>query len=72
MREIRDKKGGGIAVIWNKNDALKAEEIVSNHSDILTSETNIGDCSFYIMVVYISTNDDNRNFISYKELAKFF
>ena len=71
MRETKDKKGGGIALIWNKNDAPKVEEIVSSHSDILVSKINIGDCSFYIIVVYMSTNDDNRNCILYKELGKF-
>ena len=61
IRLLNDKKGGGISIIWNKNNKFKLEEIPSTHSDVLITNVSLGSCSFRMIIIYASTNDENRN-----------
>ena len=70
MRNIKEKKGGGLMLLWNKNNGIKIEKIDTNHSDILLAFVEIGKCSFYLLLVYMATNDDLINIQIYKEVYK--
>ena len=63
MRSTNDWKGGGISIFQNKNTNIKVEENLTNHSDLIASKINIGNCTFNIVVAYMSTNDHQRNCI---------
>ena len=67
MRKLDDKKGGGLMIIWN-NTRFTLEKIDTKHPDLLASSCLIGNLSFTIILVYISTNDNKRNDIIYGEL----
>ena len=68
-RSSIEKKGGGLMILWKNNGGLTITEIETDHSDILMAQIKAGKFKFYIILVYISTNDDCRNNIIYKLLT---
>ena len=70
LRSPEDKKGGGLAILWDKNGKIKIEEIEYKHPDILISLIEIGNFSFKLVLVYLDTNDKNRNANIYQHLNK--
>ena len=70
MRDISDKKGGGFMIAW-KDSVIDIEEIECSNSDILIANVTVGDTTFYSILVYVSTNDNLRNNILYKEIKRY-
>ena len=64
----KDKKGGGISILYKKNEDIEVEEITSIHPDIFVGKVKIGNYNFKVIVTYISTNDFNRNNVIYNEI----
>ena len=42
MREINDKRGGGIMLIWKRSERKRIEEIKTKHSHIVLNKLYIG------------------------------
>ena len=61
MRALNDKKGGGLMVVYKPSNLLKIKEVMCGHDDILVVECKYVDISFKIILVYMSTDDGNRN-----------
>jgi len=71
MRNISDKKGGGLLIIW-KDENLMFEEIIFQNPDILAVNININKQHFILILVYVASNDDKRNILIYKDLEKLY
>ena len=52
MRDISDKKGGGLAIYWKANPCVEITEIYDIHPDILFCEVKIVQNIFKILLVY--------------------
>ena len=61
IREINDKKGGGLMMVWQAKLELISKEITSKFKDILVTEINIGRYKFISILVYMSVNDFKLN-----------
>ena len=68
MRNISDKKGGGLLIIWN-DENLIFEEITMQNPDILVTHIMVNKQHFILILVYVASNDDKRNI---KDLEKLF
>ena len=68
FREIGDKKGGGFMILWKDKINRRMIEIKTKHSDIMLIKFHEGVNVFYMLVVYMATNDNSRNKIILAEL----
>ena len=60
-REINDKKGGGLMMLWKSDLEMKSRELSTKFKDILIAENNIGRYKFYSILVYMSVTDFKLN-----------
>ena len=70
MRDITDRKGGGLMTVWRENSNINIEEIKTKHRDIMMIKCNMGKKEFFCVIIYMSTNDLERNLIIKKELVE--
>ena len=68
MRSIKDRKGGGLQILWKENDDLLIEEVKTDAIDLMMINVKLGDIDFSLILVYFSTNDDYRNEKMTKEI----
>ena len=61
MRLKNDRKGGGIMILWKKQDNFNIKEIKTKNVDLMMIEYEINSDRIYVVVVYMSTNDNLRN-----------
>ena len=71
MRDVSDKKGGGILTIWRKSQSIKIDMIKSSSPDFMICTVSINQISFILLVIYAATNDVSRNDVLYKEIFSF-
>jgi len=70
MRELKDKKGGGLMILYRKDDLLKMEisQRETTNSDILAVKVVVGCLKVLIALVYIDVKDKERNLKIYEDL----
>ena len=72
MREHKDKKGGGLLILFQKSSGIKITEMEAKHRDILHALVEIGTASFHLLLVYLSVinkpEDKSRNNVIRKEI----
>ena len=61
MREVQDRKGGGIMVLYRKNKKILMHKQESKLKDYLFIKGNLCGLSISIIVVYFSVHDKERN-----------
>ena len=61
MRNIEDRKGGGLMIMWKKSCQITIRKVENTHPDIMITECSIEQASFIIILVYMSVNDRERN-----------
>ena len=59
-REDRDKKGGGLLIVYQPKKNISIEKIDSKNADILISKVIISRFKFKIYLVYLASNDFER------------
>ncbi len=57
MREIKDKKGGGIMMLYKESKGLKFKKIISQSNDLLHVKGEMWGWNIRIIIVYFSVND---------------
>ena len=68
MREINDKKGGGISVIMHRKDKVELNQKECADPDIMRLEVNIGAILMNIIVIYVDCKENNRMERAYQNL----
>ena len=66
MRNLSDRKGGGMEILWIENENIEIEEIECKLSDLLCINVRVHNLRFKALLIYLSTNDNCRN----RELIK--
>ena len=65
MREFKDKKGGGLLILFKKNGGIKMTKMETRHRDILHTRVEIANATFHLVLVYLSVvntvADKDRN-----------
>ena len=61
IRDLSDKKGGGLMMIWKSDIDMESRELPTKFKDILFTENIIGTYKFYSILVYMSVTDFNLN-----------
>lgn len=63
MRELNDKKGGGLCILWKEQEHVSLQEINTTHSDLLVVRARFRGMDFVAVLVYFSTgaNAGERN-----------
>ena len=59
MRNLKDKKGGGIMLLYNKKNHI--EKLDSGHSDVLYVNSNVNNLNFKMITTYLDVKDINKN-----------
>ena len=72
MREMDDKKGGGISFLSTLNDKYNYVQTKkeNNCRDILQIAIKINDFEFFLFIIYVDIKEESRNISLYKELDK--
>ena len=70
MRLKNDRKRGGIMILWKKQDNVNIKEIKTKNVDLMMIEYEINSDRIYVVVVYMSTNDNLRNEEIKKEIEE--
>lgn len=60
-RNINDRNGGGLCILYRKTGDLMLEKINTKHSDILQVKCTQRSVCYFLILVYMSTNDQERN-----------
>ena len=60
-RDLSDKKGGGLMMLWKSDIDMKSRELPTKSGDILFTENMIGSYKFYSILVYMSVTDFKLN-----------
>ena len=69
-REIDDKKGGGLMMLWKSELEMKSREVSNKIKDILITENIIGRYKFYSVLVYMSVTDYKLNQEIMREIVR--
>ena len=70
MREEKDRKGGGLLMLYNKGKGNSLCKIATNNKDILHTKGKLGKWEVRIILVYFSVNDVERNKDITQEIEK--
>ena len=62
MRDLNDRKGGGLMILHRNSKDIKLEKIESINRDILVAKGSISGWDVVIIVVYFSVSDRERNY----------
>jgi len=68
MREVTDKRGGGLMFVWRQDEGLEIEKIQNESPDILAVRVRVGSLDFVAVLVYADTRDMDRNRTLYGHL----
>ena len=60
MREIGDKKGGGLCVLWRESNEFVVREIETTHTDLLAIQIQVHGVEYILVLVYFSTGNSER------------
>ena len=60
MREVTDKKGGGLMIVHKKSKHITVTKQATNHQDILAAEIKYKNFTGKILLIYGPTNDKDR------------
>ena len=63
MRDVSDKKGGGLLILFKLNDWFKLEQIETKNADVLYATIKASGSVLHIILVYLSipkTSDDRE------------
>ena len=69
-RNIIDKKGGGLMIVWNKDSKFEFVELPNDNKDILITKNKINNYIFYSIIVYFSASEHKINIELKKEIDK--
>ena len=58
MRDMQDRKGGGLVCAFKENNNIDLEKKESNSKEILHIKGKIGDCKLTMVLVYMRTGND--------------
>ena len=61
MRDMSDKKGGGLSVLMNERDGCDINEKGCDNSDILKVEIRVRNAVIIMLLTYIDVSDRARN-----------
>lgn len=61
MRDKKDRKGGGVMLIYRENNGIELNKMETKGKDLLYVSGSIGQWKLKIIVVYFSVNDSVRN-----------
>ncbi len=61
MRQEKDRKGGGLMIIWQEGKNIELNKVDTLNKDLLYVRGNIGNTSIAIILVYMSVQDKERN-----------
>lgn len=56
MREINDKKGGGLMILHKNNEDIHFDKLESRNQDIFVAQGNIRGWEFKIVLICLSVN----------------
>ena len=70
MRELEDKKGGGLLILWKEKDHFRATITPTKCKDILNAEFKIESISLHITLVYFSVTNRGEDKIRNKKMRK--
>ena len=72
MRQLKDRKGGGLLILFERNIGIQITKLATAHSDILHAKVEIASAFFHIILVYFSVinnrKDKERNTLIRKEI----
>jgi len=68
MRNMEDKKGGGLMLIYRMADEMEVVQRTNGSRDILAVDVTIGCIKLAIVLVYIDVKDKDRNLQIYRNL----
>lgn len=61
MRELQDRKGGGLMILYKKGSECDLKQINTKHNDVLHCKGIVCGLNIHILLVYLSSNDKERN-----------
>ena len=70
MRDINDKKGGGLMMIVDELDDIAMDRFTSNCRDVLGVRMEMGSFHFAMILVYLDMRDAVRNAKIYEEIDR--
>lgn len=70
MRELDDRKGGGLLLLYMKDNGLICSKVETRNRDILCVNGNMRGWDFMLILVYFSVNDKARNLSIRDEIEK--
>ena len=68
MREMEDRRGGGIMVIYEEENGLSLDEEESGHRDCLQMKGNFGNETINLTVVYLKTGNGREELEQNREI----
>jgi len=68
MRDMSDKKGGGLMLVKRSDDCLIMEKVESGSRDVMMSSLKMNGLEIRLLLVYLDTRDDGRNERIYQKL----
>ena len=60
MREMQDRKGGGLLIMYKENEKYDLQKMTTRSTEILHVEGEIGKEQIRIVLVYMKTGNDNE------------
>ena len=70
MRELQDKKGGGLLFLWKQEDKFRATRTPTECKDILNVHFKLENFSLHIILVYFSVANRDQDKIRNKKMRK--
>ena len=70
MREMQDKKGGGLRILWRKEKEVDVEEIETKIRDILCVKCRVSRLCFYMVLVYFPCDNKEEDKKRRREMEK--
>ena len=70
MREMQDKKGGGLRILWRKGKEVDVEEIDTKIRDILCVKCRASRLCFYMVLLYFPCDNKEEDKKRRREMEK--
>ena len=70
MREKQDKKGGGLMMLYRKDQGIKLTKMQTKSKDMIFTTWKIGRWEINIIMIYFSVNDKESNNEMKKEIER--
>ena len=70
MRDLNDKKGGGIMAVMKREDECSMEEVVCQDCAVMRFRIYIGSTKMHVLLVYVDGKVDQRMENSYRTIER--